>query len=792
MRFAIKEINENINLLPNFTLGYKIYDSCDAPLTALQATIVMLSTNQGILSAALCKGAKHVQAIVGDSGSTQSITVSRVASTFKIPMVSYFSTCACLSDKWEFPSFFRTIPNDVFQVKAIVQLIKYFSWSWIAAISEYGDYGIYGINLLTEEIKIQGICLAYHEVIPKFYNKERILEIVNMLRQSSARVVVAFSGEGELLPVFEELVYQNITGIQWIASEAWITASLFSTQKYYTSLGGTTGFAIRRAEIPGFKDYLLTVHAFLYPDNNILTEFWETMFGCVLNFSNATSTEKKMLPRCSGQESLKEKENVYTDDTQLRISFNVYKAVYAIVHSLNMLLLCERGNGPFVNGTCANISDFEPWQLHYYLQKVSFTSTLGEEVKFDNYGDSSTSYDIINWQKSKEGSVQFVTVGYFTAAGTKGQELMINENAVIWNGDQRQVPKSVCSESCHPGTQKGMHSGKHICCFNCLPCVDGEISNETDSLECIKCPNDYWSNEEKYYCIPKTTEYLSFEELMGILIILLSLFGAGLTAAVTTIFFLFQNTPVVKANNSEMSFYILFSLIPCFLSSVLFLGHPTPWSCMSRHTIFAISFSVCISCILSKTVVVITVFRTAQPRSKLMKHVGPHQQRMMIALSSSVQVIFCIMWLVINPPYFSKNTSSQVAKIILECNVGSVVAFWTVWGYIFLLATVCFILAFFARKLPNNFNEAKYITFSMLVFCTVWLTFIPAYVSSSGKYTVAVEIFSILSSCFGLLTCIFGPKCFIILLRPDKNIKYYLGSKLPTKCTPQSELMKLG
>uniref|UniRef100_A0A673NIT6 Extracellular calcium-sensing receptor-like n=1 Tax=Sinocyclocheilus rhinocerous TaxID=307959 RepID=A0A673NIT6_9TELE len=773
MIFAVREINQRQDLLPNLSLGYHIKDSGDDIPVSVKRSLLLVNGQPEKGSGQSCEDTQKEPSpvIVGEASSGISMAVLRSLGSFKIPLVSYFASCSCLSDKREFPAFMRTMPSDLFQIKALVKLVHYFQWTWVGIIGVDTDYARFAIQLFLKESENVNICPAYVHLYPVALTQDAAEELVKILKSSSATVIISFTVDSYLHAILKECRRQNVTHLQWIASEAWATSKAL-WDDFGDLLMGTLGFAIRRADIPQLGSYLRRVSDSVAQTSHFLSEFWEETFRCRLNGSLNTHVhgeEPQNWPPCNGSESLDDVYTPYSDVSQLRVSYNVYKAVYLIAHALHDMSTCESGKGPFQNGTCGHLYPILPWQVC-----VTFYFTFSPSNIFDENSDPIASYDLMNWQRGSDGSLQLVRVGFYDASLEDDKDLVINEPVIMWHrGEKVCAPDSLCSQSCLPGSRKARQKGKPVCCFDCIPCAEGEIN----SIDCLTCSRETWPNQAQDQCIPKTLEFLSFQEPLGIILWAFSAFGACAALAVIGVFIIYRKTPVIRGNNVELSFLLLLFLCACFLIGLTFIGMPTDWLCRIRYPAFGISFTLCISCILAKTVVVLMAFRATLPGSNVMKWFGPAKLRSSVILCTFVQALICIIWLITKPPVASYNTKFLSATIIVECAVGSETGFWCVLGYIGFLALLCFLLAFLARKLPDNFNEAKFITFSMLIFFAVWITFIPVYVSSRGKYMVAVHVFAILASAFGLLLCIFAPKCYIVLLKPERNDKKHMMKK---------------
>ncbi|XP_077171517.1 vomeronasal type-2 receptor 26-like [Paroedura picta] len=677
---------------------------------------------------------------------------------------------------------YQMVPNEATQYVGIVLLLQHFRWTWIGLLAIDDENGEKFVQVLTPLLIQNGICPAFIERTPSITNVHdttdlyfTLIEKYPVVMENRASVVVV-NGEYPSMQNIRFMIYGVLlmysttpSGKVWIVTSQWDFASLtFQKNWDLQPFHGALSFAVHSKEPLKFQNFLQNVRINWATGDSFIQNFWEHAFNCSLSTSDAA----ERVGTCTGEEKLESLPGPFFEMSMMSHSYSIYNAAHAAAHALHALSEHRSKHKLFGTRGRMNRQTMQPWQLHPLLGNVLFNNSAGDTVRFDENGELMTEFDIINWITLSNSSFIKVKVGKLDPRAPVGKKLTIVDDMIVWHGHFNQVlPVSLCNNHCNPGYQRQRKEKEPFCCYECISCPEGKISDQLDMDACVSCPEDHYANQGQSQCVPKILVFLSFEEPLGIILTFLALLLSLLTALVFAVFIKHQDTPIVKANNLSLTYILLVSLILCFLCSVLFIGQPNPVSCLLCQTAFSIVFSMSVSSVLAKTVTVVLAFVASKPTNLFRKWLGKKLAYAIVFSCSFVEVGICSLWLWTSPPFPDVDMHSLTGKIILQCNEGSEVMFYCALGYMGFLAAVSFTVAFLARKLPDTFNEAKFITFSMLIFCSVWLTFVPTYLSTRGKDMVAVEIFSILASSAGLLGCIFLPKCYIIVLKPELNSK---------------------
>ncbi|KAL7401107.1 hypothetical protein ABVT39_023014 [Epinephelus coioides] len=431
MRFAIEEINNRTDLLPGISLGYKIYDACRSIARAVRVTLALANGNEELSAPSEpppCTRPAQVQAIMGETSSSPSMAIATVIGPFHIPVISHFATCACLSDKTKYPSFLRTIPSDDYQSRALAQLVKHFGWTWVGAVRTNDDYGNNGMAIFTETAQQLGICLEYSVFLFRTDPPDKIQKIVDIIKASTSKVIVAFLSAGDILVLIHKMSQHNLTGYQWVGSEGWIFDPKTAAMDKHHILDGAIGLSIPKAHVSGMREFMLDIKPLNSSSNEMFTEFWEKLFSCKFKQSKSSAENQR---ECTGHEDLTGVQNSFTDMSLMPIFNNVYKGVYVVAHALHSMLSC--------NKTCNNKVQLDPYTILQHIKRIHFKTKEGEEVYFNENGDPAAKYEIINWQPTDNGIADFVTVGFYDASLPADKQLNLQNKSLIWANNSQQV-----------------------------------------------------------------------------------------------------------------------------------------------------------------------------------------------------------------------------------------------------------------------------------------------------------------------------------------------------------------
>ncbi|XP_068816580.1 metabotropic glutamate receptor 4 isoform X2 [Capricornis sumatraensis] len=725
MLFALDRINNDPDLLPNITLGARILDTCsrdthalEQSLTFVQALIEKDGTEVrcGSGGPPIITKPERVVGVIGASGSSVSIMVANILRLFKIPQISYASTAPDLSDNSRYDFFSRVVPSDTYQAQAMVDIVRALKWNYVSTLASEGSYGESGVEAFMQKSREDGgVCIAQSVKIPREPKPGEFDKIIRrLLETSNARAVIIFANEDDIRRVLEAARKANQTGhFFWMGSDSW-----------------------------GSK------------------------IAPVLHLEEVAEGAITILPK---RMSVRDRERIGQDsayEQEGKVQF-VIDAVYAMGHALHAM---HRDLCPGRVGLCPRMDPVDGTQLLKYIRNVNFSGIAGNPVTFNENGDAPGRYDIYQYQL-RNGSAEYKVIGSWT------DHLHLRIERMLWPGSGQQLPRSVCSLPCQPGERKKTVKGMP-CCWHCEPCTGYQY--QVDRYTCKTCPYDMRPTENRTGCRPIPIIKLEWGSPWAVLPLFLAVAGIAATLFVVVTFVRYNDTPIVKASGRELSYVLLAGIFLCYATTFLMIAEPDLGTCSLRRIFLGLGMSISYAALLTKTNRIYRIFEQGKRSVSAPRFISPASQLAITFSLISLQLLGICVWFVVDPSHSvvdfqdQRTLDPRFARGVLKCDISDL-SLICLLGYSMLLMVTCTVYAIKTRGVPETFNEAKPIGFTMYTTCIVWLAFIPIFFGTSQSAdklyiqttTLTVSVSLSASVSLGML---YMPKVYIILFHPEQNV----------------------
>lgn len=778
--YAVDQINKNKTLLPGVTLGVDIKDTCNSVDHTIRESLqfgfireAYMHTEdlKGIRACGLAKNASALAgdkmnkgvAIIGAAYSGITIAVANLAGLFHVPVVSYASTSRLLSDRKRFKNFLRTVPSDTRQAQAMVDIIREFDWNFVSTVASDTEYGRSGIDSFKHAVNSREhsrICIAVDVVFTVRTPKPKVREIFSKIRDHpETKVIVLFAELNDADYFINVAREENMTGYIWIGSDAFARS-----------------YSVLRNNQEILK-YWINVE----PNLNIYEPFRTY-------FKNITQERLQRNPWLRAYKGYVEKLLNLSEPTDYSsYTTTAIDAVYAVAYGLHDMYQCSD------TACLADVSRTVQTDVYSFIKNASFVSPTGHRVSFDESGSARAFYNIIFVHTNHSAEYYFDVFGsWYLGAGFKFLP-KYQRGRHPFSGLQSFAR---CSPRCGSGFWKEPKTHFPECCWNCLRCHGNSISNKSGATTCMSCPDGSIANSDKSSCdVIVSTEVYS--TTAGIAVV--GACGVGVFAVLITFVTLFKQrkTPVVKASSLEISYILLCGLAWCYALPITFILQPTSFLCYMRPFLMSSGVAMVIGSLLAKTNRIARIFSIKTMRTGKTYFLSNKWQLVFVCLCVMIENSTAAIWIIISPQRVARVTHGQY-QVTLEC-VGESIVGVTIWAtFNAALVLLCTYQAFLVRKVPENYNEAKFITFSMVTVCISGAVFVPTALGTKGLYRTILSCFLVILCCSVALICLFGPKLYIIFFRPEKNQPHPpeteprpIGAMRPQYCRSVSSLTTL-
>ncbi|CAF2399975.1 unnamed protein product [Rotaria sp. Silwood2] len=813
MLFAIEQINNDTSLLPGIELGALILDTCSDDNYAVEQSLGFVisrltSTSCKCVNASLSESPHNdnVFGVVGATLSSVSVHVANLLRLFQLPQISYASTTPKLSEP-SFEYFARTVPSDSNQARAIVDILQRLNFTYVNTIYSHGDYGEGGfrefrrllkasttadddLNIIQK--KLNRICIADEQ---RLYRDASIQDIKVILQTMfdrvksdvQVRVYVLFLTKEDARKLLQAIKLFNGTHRPiLIASDAWgkessvvingetdeiavgaLTLELVSIQpenfdRYFNSL---------KPDLPDERIHKNTNNKnskIISSRNPWFNEFWEHRFGCSLTISSTCINHQL---------------NETNWDSKLQF---IVDATYVFAHALHEYLNCTLFSCP----PSTSLTDIDGKKLFQLILEKTFFMPDSRQIQFNAERFVPGHYRIYNYRRSNEISslsdtitspYEYVSIGEWKIDRNQNGKLNLNIDSIVWPGtntndisllSSKTIPISRCSEPCRVGEFHQFQGDS--CCWVCTSCNETSIViGFEDQEHCEPCPFGYWPTQNRTSCYKLKETSIELLSVIALVPISLSIIGNILTLYVVILFYQKRQTPIVKASGKELCFIMLGGIHLCYLMTFPIILRQHIITCIIQRLGIGLAFSMMYAALLTKTNRIARIFESTKKKGRLRpQYISPRSQVAICSCLIMVQLLLSLLWLAYERPYVDMIAYERL--IILKCHMNKY-SFLFSLSYNVLLVLICTMYAVRTRKVPENFNETKFIGFTCYTTCILWLAFLPIYFTAheTGRHQVHIATLCVtLSLCATVaLACLFSPKVYIILLHPEKNMR---------------------
>lgn len=813
MLFAIDIINSDPTLLKGLTIGYDIRDTCNSENIGLDETIDLIITGSQ-LNIESCPSSTTTAptvgmnitddgtfftlpsptvGLVGAASSQVSVPVASLARLFQMPQVSYASSSAILSNRDRYGFFYRTIPPDNLQARAMIDILLRFNWTYVSTIYSRNPYGEPGIDEFQRLASKDGICIDLNEGVEEDYSPSQYDDLVRRLTESQANVVVIFASQD----IAEEILTRlsnttNATRFQFIASDAW-ARSINVVHQANETAAGLLGILPLTEHIDEFQEYFSSLTIESNQRNPWFSEFYKAFANCTLEGTGASDSRL-----CAKNRNITQLPR-YQQGNFIPLVIN---AVYTFAKALNSFLTdnCDMSNFTWFPGnrTCAGQTrDLNGSTLLEYIAQLNANiNVTGNKIMFDNQGNVESMYEILNYQaQPSTGEVDSAGLEYFfQRVGTWDSSVVNDSNLEALDLSREQIQFGISDAGngtlsiaraavisqctvCTLGQYRRV--GQSDCCGFCDPCTDNTYSNSTTARECLRCPNGTWGNHPangSTECIPIPEAFLDYGHPYSIVIVIVAILGLTLVLATVIIFAIFWKTPVVKSSGREQMILLLIGIACSFALAFIFVAPPHPAVCAIQRIGLWFSFSLIFGSLMVKIVRVARIFLRKVNLSRP-RFTEPIYQVLFTFCIVAIQLLVVLIALLVTNPDIdtslrrNANMPSELPQFVITCIPDNVIFLVISVGYETIIIVVATILGGLSFKYPANFNEAKYIAFCMFAILVIWIAFIITYIATRSMQefqNIAVSLAVVMSG-FAVLICIFGPKLYIVLFQPHRN-----------------------